>query len=306
MMISIAMATYNGEKFIKEQIESIINQTFNDWELIITDDCSSDKTLDILKKYQELDSRIHVFSNEHNLGYKDNFAKAISYCSGDFIACSDQDDVWTKDHLELLINNIGNYSLICSNSTLVDEKLNELGYDLHNDRLLISEDKNLQFIQLIYANFVQGCTVLFRKELLQKYLPIPTGQKYHDYWLAWVAVTNNGIKYINKSTLLYRQHECNYTDNSRTSITKRIANIFKYRNEFCNNINWANDVFNLDLSEKQREELIKGIEFLNTFNNPTKRISFIPYYIKNYKLIHSVKNYKDFTFRFIKRFIFLR
>ena len=306
MMISIALATYNGEKFIKEQIDSIIYQTFEDWELVISDDCSNDRTIEILHEYEKKDKRIHVFCNQVNVGFKDNFAKAISYCKGEYIALADQDDVWTNDHIELLYKNIGNNSLICSNSTVVDENLNRLGYQLHNDTLFVADNKESQFIQLIYSNFVQGCTVLFKKELMKDFIPIPKNQRYHDYWLAWVAVTKNGIKYIDQSTLFYRQHFSNITDNSRTNIIKRIRNIIKQRNEFQNNIIWADDVFRLSISEVQEKELKKGLDFLKSYDNIFKRWIYIPYYIKYYKLIHSQNNYKDFIFRFIKRFVLFR
>ena len=91
-MISIAMATYNGAKYLREQIDSILAQTIQDFELVVCDDCSSDDTWDILKQYSDADKRIKVFRNESNMGFKRNFEKAMSLCGGDYIALSDQDD----------------------------------------------------------------------------------------------------------------------------------------------------------------------------------------------------------------------
>ena len=96
-MISIVMATYNGETYIREQINSILNQTISDFELIICDDCSKDSTVEIIKRYKDKDKRITLVENEKNLGFKKNFEKAISYCKGDFIAFCDQDDIWTEE-----------------------------------------------------------------------------------------------------------------------------------------------------------------------------------------------------------------
>ena len=105
-MISIAMATYNGAEFVAEQIESILMQTYTDFELIISDDCSKDNTVEILNQFASKDKRIKVIVNEKNLGFKKNFEKIISLCKGDYIAFCDQDDIWTLDHLEILLNEI--------------------------------------------------------------------------------------------------------------------------------------------------------------------------------------------------------
>ena len=106
-MIGIAMTTYNGEKYLKEQIDSILNQTVSDFELIVCDDVSSDSTMDILNDYAEKDDRVHVFRNEENLGFLKNFEKAIRICldrGAEYVALSDQDDVWTDDYLMVLSN----------------------------------------------------------------------------------------------------------------------------------------------------------------------------------------------------------
>ena len=119
-MISIAMATYNGELFIREQLDSILTQTLSDWELIVCDDGSTDNTLSILQEYANNDSRIKIYQNETNLGFKRNFEKAIGLCSGECIALCDQDDIWYPNHLEILLNLIGNNSLSIGNSDIVD------------------------------------------------------------------------------------------------------------------------------------------------------------------------------------------
>lgn len=106
-MISIAMATYNGEKYLREQLDSILVQTISDFELIICDDCSNDSTRKILSEYAKKDSRIKVIFNEQNLGFVKNFEKTISFCNGEYIAFSDQDDIWLPNHLEVLLSEIG-------------------------------------------------------------------------------------------------------------------------------------------------------------------------------------------------------
>ena len=105
-MISIAMATYNGEKFIEEQLDSILAQTIKDFEIVICDDCSNDRTFFILEQYAKKYPLIKLHKNTKNLGFRENFLQAINLCTGDFIALCDQDDIWNEKHLEILLNNI--------------------------------------------------------------------------------------------------------------------------------------------------------------------------------------------------------
>ena len=125
-MISIAMATYNGEKYLREQIDSILNQTIQDFELIVCDDCSTDTTWNILQDYQSQDRRIKCYRNEENLGFKKNFEKAIGLCTGEYIALSDQDDIWLPEHLEKLVNIIGNADLACGTELLFSDTTNKM------------------------------------------------------------------------------------------------------------------------------------------------------------------------------------
>ncbi len=111
-LVSIAMTTYNGEKYLSAQLDSILNQTYKNLEIIICDDCSTDDTRQILTNYSKKDSRIKLFFNDKNLGYSKNFQKAISLCTGNFISLSDQDDIWIPEKISLGINNIQNYDLI--------------------------------------------------------------------------------------------------------------------------------------------------------------------------------------------------
>ena len=137
-MISIAMATYNGEKYLREQLDSILKQTYSDFELIICDDCSKDATWEILEKYAQNDQRIRIYKNKQNLGFKRNFEKAISLCKGKFIALSDQDDIWENNHLSTLNERIGNYSMAVGNCQMIDSngnKLKQIDLDHHHNGL---------------------------------------------------------------------------------------------------------------------------------------------------------------------------
>lgn len=215
-LVSIAMTTYNGEKFLREQLDSILSQTYTNLEIIICDDNSMDSTYTILREHAVLDSRIKLFQNDTNLGLVKNFEKALSLSNGDFIALADQDDIWLPEKIETLLNEIGNHDLVCSSFTLIDEE----GKEIQRKKSFIQElaksflKKEIKFSveTMFYTNFVTGCTALFRKSLLIKALPIPDGECYHDWWIATVALKQNGIKYLFDHQLIrYRQHSRNHT-----------------------------------------------------------------------------------------------
>jgi len=205
-MISIAMATYNGERFLAEQIDSILKQTIQNFELIVCDDCSTDDTWNILMKYQDRDNRIHCFRNERNLGYAKNFERAMILCKGNYIAFSDQDDIWTEDHLQILFDTIGDNIACCSDAILLENgKLT----DKLSDRIgggvsqLDTVEKKLKRI-LYSATPYSGNAMMLNKMFLKNILPISTVS--HDTWISLYACIMNGFIYSNKITVHYRQH----------------------------------------------------------------------------------------------------
>lgn len=225
--VSIALATYNGEKFIKEQMESILNQSFQDFEVVIHDDCSTDGTYDLLHQFAERDNRIILKRNEHNLGFSENFKSIVDECTGEYIAFSDQDDIWEIKHLEILLSIIEKKDVACGNALLVDQDNHSLGFTMR-EVAGIKNDVEPDRIcwRLFNDNFVQGAAMLVRRELCEKYLPAPSVVKFHDYWLALVASLNNGVVYTSKSILRYRQHGNNITSNIKSSIIREIYNSF--------------------------------------------------------------------------------
>lgn len=203
MLVSIAMATYNGEKFLREQLDSILSQSHSELEIIICDDRSSDSTAVILEEYAMRDKRIKLFFNAKNLGLVKNFEKALSLCSGEYIALSDQDDIWEKEKISILLREIGNASLIHSDAFLIDGagKVFARSYSRHSKKIL---DKNLY--SYVLGNNVTGCTALFSRKLLLCALPFPNHIFVHDWWLALCAYKHDGIVYCDKSLVRYRQH----------------------------------------------------------------------------------------------------
>ncbi len=225
-LISIAMCTYNGEKFIKEQLDSILSQTYTQLELIITDDKSSDNTISIIKEYQKNDSRITLYENEINLGFLKNFEKSISLCTGDYITLADQDDIWKKNKLELFINNIHNNVLIYSDAIIIDKNSQETGVQLIRPKSnLCSGTCNKAFF---LNNFISGNTMMFKTELREHILPIPEQMSYHDIWIGYVASTYGTITYTDEPMTYYRKYEGQVTHQGDV-IPKNIFKRLEYK-----------------------------------------------------------------------------
>ena len=209
-MISVAMASYNGEAFIREQIDSILNQNVKvPLELVVCDDCSTDSTKKILLEYSKKDERVRVFFNKKNIGFKKNFEKAVSLCKGEFIAFSDQDDIWELDKLEKLVNHIGDKDFVFSDSLLVDKNNVSMGVTMKNacNYRYVPVDKLQLFKRLVHQNFVQGSTMLARSQFLKTLPPIPDFVDGHDYWHAICSCAKNGFAYFDQCTIRYRRHD---------------------------------------------------------------------------------------------------
>ena len=214
-LISVAMATYNGERFIAEQLESILNQTYKNIEVIVCDDASSDATVSILKAFAQKDARVRLIENKSNLGYVKNFEKAISLCRGEYIALADQDDIWMEEKLAILKEEIGSASLIHSDAYLIDANGNVFSHSYTQYERKYLHPKNI--VELIFNPAVTGCSVLFTKALQKKILPFCKEIYVHDLWISMIAFKEQGIKYCDKPLLQYRQHGGNQIGISTTA-----------------------------------------------------------------------------------------
>lgn len=303
MKVSIAMSTYNGEKFIREQLDSILSQTVQDFELITCDDCSSDSTVQILNEYEKKDARIKVFVNKKNLGFTRNFEKAISLCSGEYIALSDQDDVWTENHLELLLKNLGTSNLIGGGAFLVDAKgqsLNSTLLESAGVNWFPAENSDCWLDFLFHRNIFQGTAILAKANFIKSCLPIPEKVKFHDWWFALNAAFEKKIKYLNEIVLNYRQHGNNVTFNEKWNSFEKIKSTFDLKN---NTAQLHIDVLSA-MSENEKflsvENKIKtALNYYRNLKNG-KRFENIPYFIRNYKFVTGSTNIKIVFFRFMK------
>ncbi|WP_187115305.1 glycosyltransferase [Treponema pectinovorum] len=301
-MISIAMTTYNGSKYLQKQLDSILAQSISDFELIICDDNSNDGTFEILKNYEEIDSRIKIYRNENNLGFRKNFEKAISLSSGEYIALCDQDDIWIEDHLKILAENlkhktasVGNAQIIDENDFLIGDLLSE------RDRYFVDGDDGWKLSRiLLYGNPFQGTSSMYKKELFNYALPIPEKVEYHDAWFSAVACCMNGLYYTFEPITNYRIHSNNASGDHKISFFKQIANTLNRKEFYTDRLVFAQELkIRIPLlREGIKQILIETEEFYKNRNNKRK-FKVMTFLIKNYKRIYSVSNYKQLVPRCI-------
>ena len=204
-LVSIAMATYNGEKYLAEQLDSLVNQTYPSIEIVITDDHSKDSTVSIIQSYQKRYTFIRLFAKEQNSGVTGSFENSVIESKGDFIAFCDQDDIWDLDKVSILVNEINQEDAVYSNSILVNKK----GELLHRDfKTMMNLQSYYSGAPFLLANCVPGHTILMKTGFAKKILPFPR-HIYFDNWISFCAAANNGIRYIDKGLVKYRQHEDN-------------------------------------------------------------------------------------------------
>jgi glycosyltransferase involved in cell wall biosynthesis len=202
-LVSIAMCTYNGERFLREQLDSLIAQDYPNLEIVIVDDCSTDSTFEILRQYEAEHPHIRLFQNDQNIGFKQNFEKAMSLCTGEFIALCDQGDVWFPHKISTLAKQIGQNSLIYSQVQLIDGNEHKLEKAFPNMNLLERRCP----LGLLFRNCMTAC--IFKRNMLEKALLIPKDFIFHDHWIAFVASTLYGLKIHYEFLSLYRQHSGN-------------------------------------------------------------------------------------------------
>jgi len=218
MKFEILLSTYNGSKYIKEQLDSIIDQSYCNWEILIADDKSIDKTLDIIKTYAKKDKRISFYENEKKLGPLISFSNLIKKSNEEYIIFCDQDDIWSRNKLEIIHKYIVN-----SNKNII--------FGMHNAKYLLSDKKhtrrinkteiinneavykrkpNLSFLNLLKSNKVIGCMTFGKsqslKKIVDKNLP-KNSDVYLDYWLALNMSLKSNIEFIDEYLIQYRRHD---------------------------------------------------------------------------------------------------
>lgn len=229
-MISIAIATYNGAKYLREQLDSIYAQSMLPDEIIVCDDCSTDDTITILDEYKK-NYGLKFCVNNENLGFVKNFEKAISLCSGEYIALSDQDDFWFPFKIETLFNEMiavekeqpDSHILIHHDVFVADENLQN-----KHSRLINKKGNNSGLNNLLFGNpKVQGASIMMNRALKEICFPLPEGVPLHDLYLSLVTECVGIRKFISEPMALYRQHLNNQIGVNSISGFKRVRNYLK-------------------------------------------------------------------------------
>lgn len=197
--ISVCMATYNGGKYIKEQLDSILSQLNENDEVIVSDDSSTDNTVQIIKSFK--DNRIKIFENQKFKSPIFNFENALNNATGDIIVLSDQDDIWKANKIETIKKYMHNYDLVLSDADIIDEK----GNILHKSFYKLNGSKN-GFIKNIVKNSYLGCTMAFNKKILDKSLPFPKDLPMHDWWIGLISEMYGKTYFIEDKLINYRRH----------------------------------------------------------------------------------------------------
>lgn len=205
--VSIALATFNGGQYLQQQLDTLLQQTYPAFEIIISDDGSTDDTVHIVKQFQQQFSTIKFITNPRR-GFIRNFENAIRNCTGDFIALCDQDDIWLPNKIQALVQGIEGYDLAYHDSLFINEKGESTGIRFSDQMNFYSGNNELIFL---LNNCVSGHALMFRRTLLPTLLPLPAA-RFHDWWIAYVAACGAGVHYVPEVLVHYRQHEKSETD----------------------------------------------------------------------------------------------
>jgi glycosyltransferase involved in cell wall biosynthesis len=215
-LVSIVIATYNGARFLQEQLDSLAAQTYKNIEIIAVDDCSTDNTVEILKRYQDAHARVTVVRNERNLGYQKNFEKGFALANGNFIAPCDQDDIWMPAKLEVMLGRIGEHAIAYCNSALIDSA-GQLTGECTGDKFnFINFDDPLMYVVGACA---PGHAMLIKKQLVLDAMPFPTVLS-HDNWLGYVGTFASSLLYVDQALVHYRRHDANVFNAVKTKRVK--------------------------------------------------------------------------------------
>ena len=204
--ISVCMATYNGEKYIAAQLQSILGQLGDNDEIIISDDSSTDRTIEIIENFR--DGRIKILRGQSFKSPIYNFENALKNARNEFIFLSDQDDIWTQSRVEVCKTYLKESDVVVCDANVIDNEMN-----ITNDSFFATRNSGPGLVKNLFRNSYLGCCMAFKKNLLNVALPFPDKIPMHDIWLGFVAEISFKSIFIDDKLVLYRRH----TDNATTT-----------------------------------------------------------------------------------------
>jgi len=304
--IEILLPTYNGEKYLKEQLDSILNQSYKNIKLIISDDCSKDSTPEILKEYKEKDDRVDIYLQEQNLGVVKNIEFLLRKVDSKIFMLADQDDYWLPEKVRKSFEKLEkeNVDIVFGDLEVVDKDLKMI-YPSFNDYMLLSRriEKYINTDRLNYLyNCFTGCTVCGKSWLIEKILPLPENSKFviHDHWIGVIASIYGRQAYLPEKLIKYRQHGDNQVGTEK--ISHGFTKFEQVRDWFIEvklgvfgTYVSQNDRFPEELQKLNQEALdyyksLKEKKYMNfkgwsTFNRLYKTETFM-YYMENFLILN--------------------
>jgi glycosyltransferase involved in cell wall biosynthesis len=289
------MTTYNGEKYVDEQIRSILNSTYQDFELFIYDDGSTDSTMSILQSYEsQYPEKVHAYQNNVNLGVTLNFLHALCKSTTDYIMFCDQDDSWKSNKIATTLKRMRHMEAqigkdiplaVFTDAIVVDKELKILNNSFFCSGHL--NPKKIDLPHLLMENKLIGCTVMINaslRKVLQSHT-MPKEARYHDWWIALIASAFGKIGFVNEGTLLYRQHGGNVVGDTGffAYFKNRIASLDEQREALRALERQAEEFLILygDLLTEENRDIIQCFANLNQMNFFHKRKQILRYgYLK--------------------------
>lgn len=298
--ISICMSTYNGEEYLSEQIDSIIGQTYTNWQLYVHDDGSSDNTREILNDYQKQDDRIHFSKTNDHQGIIKAFIELVQNVESEYYMFCDQDDVWLNNKIEMMINYSNNYD---SNKPLL---LHTKFKKINSDGQVIDEGDDFENLRSDFkffaiANNVTGCTTLFnfalRNKLNENYKILDYNNLFmHDWWIALIGSAFGEVVYLDEKPVLYRQHDENVLGAQKKFSLKKIWNKLTLKTKLelfkiCTQTNEFKKIYGHYLSQSQLELVDMIASLLNDWK-PHKQLIFMKInHVKMLTKSHTIQLY---------------
>ena len=304
MKISVAICTYNGDQFIEEQIDSVLNQSLKVDEIVVCDDGSTDRTIAILNNYcLAYPNVFKIFRNDKNLKSVKNFEKSIGLCSGDYIFLSDQDDLWVKNKVETIIDFFEkneNISVLATNGYCIDQNSSvhekysvwDVPHFLRESNIEFDYFKIISFI----GNIATGASMALRKSIIPDIFPFPIIKGFHhDEWIAIIASYQKKFELLNEKLFYYRIHEKQQVGgvffDKNEKVKKNILKVFNYNSNNLSIVDYKKKLKKLCVSYKKNQclidnatssidftKILKEIENLFLLNkNDFKKNNLIPY-----------------------------
>ena len=205
--ISICIATYNGEKYIFQQLNSILKQINDNDEVIISDDSSTDRTLQIIRHFNDV--RIKIYPNNTFYSPILNFENALNKASGDLIFISDQDDIWEDNKIAVISQLLQQYDLVVSDCSIIDSEGR-----LTNDSFFKIRKSGKGLLKNLYKNSYLGCCMAFNKRILRKAMPFPKSLPMHDMWIGLISELYGKSFFCDATLIKYRRHSDSVTGSS--------------------------------------------------------------------------------------------